>query len=208
MSSRDKYLAIGLIVLIFLGIGVFLLSDDSYVSIYVNGTDTLIKSFSINVFNDNSAMNQEIYQFIEVNVNDVDSNVSTIRSDITEIAHNYGYNDVTVKIESQFGENQLPMMTSVVGRSMLPKIHDGEKIIVLKTKDINVGDVVVAKDDEFGLLIKRVGDIKGNNVFLVSDNVKETRMENGVLTTFVGVRKWTHLTNIVGIAKIYNVQLN
>ena len=73
-----------------------------------------------------------------------------------------------------------------------------------KTHDIHVGDIVVAESDEYGGIIKRVDQIDGNDVHLISDN-KEVSYEhiNGVLYEVKGVTTWVDISDIHGVAISY-----
>jgi len=136
---------------------------------------------------------------------DIYSNITTIKEGITKIAHNQGYEKVTINFDSQLEDDGLPMLVNVDGRSMVPTLHDGEKLIIEKTKNIKAGDIVVANSSEYGLIIKRVNKTVGNEVYLISDNKNiETVVENGVVYEVVGVKTWVNINDIVGVAKILN----
>ncbi|MDR0912044.1 MAG: S24/S26 family peptidase [Methanobrevibacter sp.] len=205
---NKKFLIPFIILLIIIVSGLILFSDDVTINIYLNGTNSSVNSQSIPFLHDNANLNNEILYFINSDKNDLNSNIDTVKGNISLIAKNYGFNDININLKSQFGENVLPMMIVVSGRSMMPTIHDGENIIVEKTKNIHVNDIVVVNDNEYGLIIKRVGAINDNQVYLISDNVQETLIENGVPVTYVGLRKWTNINNIIGIARIFNVNVN
>ena len=85
------------------------------------------------------------------------------------------------------------------------EIRDGKKVLITPVsaedlKDIHVGDIVVAESDEYGGIIKRVDDINGNNVHLVSDN-KEVSYEyiHGVLYEIKGITTWVDISDINGV---------
>jgi len=151
-------------------------------------------------------MEDEILEYTAYEMNNVDSNVTTLKSGISEIARKYGFNNIIIDIESQFGKDELPMVVVVDGTSMLPTLQNGEKVIILKTKNVQIGNIVVAKDPEYKLLIKRVGKISGDKVFLSADNNNtETFFDNGIYYNVIAVEKWTNASNIVGVAKIFNI---
>ena len=152
-------------------------------------------------------MENEILNYSMKEMNSVNSNTSTFKHGISKITEKYGFTNTNIHINSQFGKDQLPLLVIVNGTSMFPTLQDGEEVIVHKTKNIKVGDIVVAKDPEYGLLIKRVGIISGNQVFLSADN-KEiiTLFENGTHYQIKSVEKWTNASNIVGVAKIFNIR--
>ena len=117
------------------------------------------------------------------------------------------------KIVSQFGTDQLPMPATVKGTSMVPTLQDGQEITILKTNNLNVGDIVVAVHPTYGLIVKRLSIIEGNQVYLTSDNknveiVKtKTTLPNGAVET-VTVQKtplntWISTENVIGVVKVY-----
>ncbi|KZX14877.1 peptidase S24-like protein [Methanobrevibacter cuticularis] len=194
------------IVAIAIGTAAYVFSDYVTIDLYLTGENATVNTLSFQVGKDIPKMEEEILNYSIHQMNNVDSDISSIKSGIREIAESYGFNNVNVNIKSQFGENQLPMSVLVDGISMVPTLKDGELIIIEKTNDIKVGDIIVAKDPEYGLLIKRVGIISGNNIFLASDNNDTvTVVENGVPTSMIAIEKWTNKTNVVGIARIFNV---
>ena len=73
-----------------------------------------------------------------------------------------------------------------------------------KTHDIHVGDIVVADSEEYGGIIKRVDQINGNDIHLISDN-KNISYEyiNGVLYEVKGVTTWVDISDIGGVVIDY-----
>ena len=118
---------------------------------------------------------QEMMKDIKKNViTDIASPNSTdesIKSDVRNIASKYDYN-ANVKIVSQYGTDDLPLFVTVNGTSMVPTLKNGQDIIVLKTNNLNVGDIVVAVHPTYGLIVKRLSRIEVNQVYLTSDNKK------------------------------------
>ncbi len=57
--------------------------------------------------------------------------------------------------------------------SMSPYLNPGDLVIILKTKNVHKGDVVVI-DKSGDYFIKRVVDIKEDKFFLEGDNKKES----------------------------------
>jgi signal peptidase I len=179
------------------------------ITVDTNGTAVTIKSSSFFV---PDAMLDEMKEKALSDVLDVDSTVASIQTDMQNIASKYNYT-VKVKVTSQFGENQLPMLATVKGTSMVPTLQDGQEIIVLKTTDFKVGDLVVAKHPEYNLIVKRVAIINGSQVYLKSDNRQveivsnQVRVINGVKQV-VTIEKtpldtWVPKTDIVGVVKEY-----
>ena len=64
-----------------------------------------------------------------------------------------------------------------VGKSMNPTLKDGEVVLVDRTAEIAVGDIVVAKHpiEQTGELIKRIARInERGHYFLVGDNLEDS----------------------------------
>jgi len=127
------------------------------------------------------------------------STVESIENDMQDIAEAYDYN-VTVTIDSQFGTDKLPMVATVKGTSMLPTLHEGQEVVLLKTKDIKVGDIVVARHPEHGLIVKRVAQIKSDQVYLMSDNREVTITNNMIIK---GLDTWLPTEDVVGVVMEY-----
>ena len=105
------------------------------------------------------------------------------------------------------------MAAKVKGTSMVPTLKDGQSILVLKTNNLKVGDIVVAIHPTYGLIVKRLSIIEGNQVYLTSDNKNieitntQTTLPNGLVET-VTVEKtplntWIQKTNVIGVVKVY-----
>ncbi len=92
------------------------------------------------------------------------------------------------------------MPATVKGTSMVPTLQDGQELVVLKTKDFKVGDIVVARHPTHGLIVKRLAQIEGNMVFLMSDN-REVTVTDNVITR--GLDTWLPIDDVVGVVKNY-----
>jgi len=188
-----------------LGLALFFFSDTAIVNVHLDGENVTVTSLSIPSGVDTKAMENEIREYTYREMNTVESNLTTLKSGISVIAGRH-FKNVEVNIESQFGKDQIPMLIKVTGTSMLPTIQDGERLILLKTQDVEVGDLVAVIDPEYGGLMKRIGKIEGDKVFLSSDNSgSPAYIENGTFQHMVSVEKWTDKSNIVGVAKIRNI---
>ncbi|MCC7550499.1 MAG: S24/S26 family peptidase [Methanobacterium sp.] len=206
-------LIIGLLVLLVAAAGsaLYLSSAQQNTGIIVttNGTEVTIQSTSW--FDVPEAMLDEMKVKALEDVQDPDSTVDSIKTDMQNIATKYNYT-VQVKISSQFGEDQLPMPATVKGTSMIPTLQDGQDIIVLKTTDFKVGDIVVAHHPDYNLIVKRIAAINGSQVYLKSDNRQveissQIQQVNGVQQV-VTIKKtpldtWLPATNVVGVVKNY-----
>jgi len=189
-----------------LGATAYSLSGDITINVRLDGENITVTSLTIPFGKNIGAMESEILNYANNEMNNVDSNITTLKSGVSEIARQYGFSNIIVDIESQFGKDELPMVVVVDGTSMFPTLKNGERVIIVKTKNIQVGDIVVAKDPKYRLLIKRVGKISGDKVFLSADNNNTKTFFNGRnYYKVIAVEKWTDASNIVGVAKIFNI---
>ncbi|BAM69742.1 MULTISPECIES: S24/S26 family peptidase [Methanothermobacter] len=178
--------------------------DSVDITIKTDGVNITVEADTIFFQKVPAGMEQEIGDYMADVINDPDSTVESIKKDVTDIAERYGYREVNVRIESQFGVDQLPMPAVVSGDSMYPTLKDGQDLIVLKTDRYSVGDIVIARHPEYGLIVKRVGKIEPERVYLMSDNKKVERIYT---PTSVIVRTplntWVPRSAIVGVVKEY-----
>ncbi|MGB9838450.1 S24/S26 family peptidase [Methanothermobacter sp.] len=187
--------------------GAFYYTENAHsvdIKIKTDGVNITVEADTIFFQKTPPEMEQEIGEYMADVINDPDSTVETIKANVTEIARSYGYSKVDVTIESQFGVDQLPMPAVVSGDSMYPTLRDGQELIVLKTDKYRVGDIVIAKHPDYGLIVKRVGKIEPSRVYLMSDN---KRVERIYTQTSVIIRTplntWVPRSAIVGVVKEY-----
>lgn len=158
------------------------------------------------IHGDLSRLNKDVVIFTNEQLNNESSNAESIKHGIADIAKGYGISDADVHIESQFGEDAIPMFCVVEGTSMVPTFQDGEYVIIEKTKNFKVGDCVVANVDEYGRVIKRASEINGSQVYLTSDNKTVSYEEHGGYVYKVeGLKTWTDRDNVVGVVRIHNI---
>ncbi len=175
-------------------------SNNLEITLKTNGTDIKVQASSFLFFN--RAPDSMIAEMQETALFDLQSDNSTVESvknDMRYIAQKYNYN-ITVKIDSPFGVDQLPMPATVKGTSMIPTLQDGQSIVILKTKEFKVSDLVVARHPTYGLIVKRISQIKDGQVYLMSDNRETIVTNNGIMK---GLDTWLPLENVVGVVKIY-----
>lgn len=180
----------------------FVLSQQSQnldVVVKTNGTDVQIQTYTLLFSNTPPSMKIEMEQRALNDVYDDKSSVDSLKNDIKNIAKSYNYT-VNVKIESQFGTDELPMPATVKGTSMLPTLQEGQDLIILKTSDFKVGDIVVARHPQYGLIVKRVAQIKGSQVYLMSDN-REVVVRGNTISR--GLDTWLPISEVVGVVKQY-----
>ncbi len=212
--KSNNWLILGVVILVILVFSMYSIVESNNLSITINtdGTSTNVNYQSFLMWTVPSEMEKEIKNKASGDVQSPNSTVDIIKSDIKSIASKYGYN-ANVNIVSQYGINQLPMEAKVKGTSMVPTLKDGQSILVLKTNNLKVGDIVVAMHPTYGLIVKRLSIIEGNQVYLTSDNKNieitntQTTLPNGSVET-VTVEKtplntWLPTANVIGVVKVY-----
>ena len=212
--KSNNWLILGVVILVILSFSMYSIVESNNLSITINtdGTSTNVNYQSFLIWTVPSEMEKEVKNKASGDVQSPNSTVDIIKSDIKSIASKYGYN-ANVNIVSQYGINQLPMAAKVKGTSMVPTLKDGQSILVLKTVNLTVGDIVVAMHPTYGLIVKRLSIIEGNQVYLTSDNKNieitntQTTLPNGSVET-VTVEKtplntWLPTANVIGVVKVY-----
>lgn len=200
MAKKIILALIILILIIFSGI-IFL--GNNTVDVYNDGENVTVETTTFSDI-DKHRLNKEICNYTLDVMNNTNTSISSYRHGIEDICRQYGLENVKINIESSIGPNQIPIIVTVDGTSMLPTLQDGQTVLLNKTHDIHVGDIVVAESDEYGGIIKRVDQIKGNEVHLISDN-KGISYEyiNGVLYEVSGITTWVDISDINGVVIRY-----
>lgn len=172
------------------------------VDIYFDGeSTTLTSNFNPDIQDD---LSNEIMDYLSNNIYNSSTDVDTMKEDIREICHSYGSIDCTVNIDSIIGEDQIPFIVWAEGESMLPTIQNGQYVLVNKTHDIHEGDIVSVDSKEYGGIMKRVDEINGDNVHLVSDNKNVYyKTIDGVTYEYKGLSTWVDISEIDGVAIYY-----
>ena len=198
-----KKIILALIVLFLLGFMALNFLGNDYVNVYIDGENVSVNTNTISNI-DTHDLNKEICDYALNVMDDPTADVETLKDGISNICSKYGLEDVEISIDSSFGKNQIPVIVYVDGTSMVPTLQDGQAVLINKTHDVNVGDIVVAESDEYGGIIKRVDEVDGNSIHLVSDN-KEISYEiiNGELYELKGISTWVDISDINGVAIKY-----
>ena len=209
-----NWLILGFVVLLLVATPLYSGFSTNNLSIIVdtNGSNTNVNYPSILAGSLPQGMMNEIKNKASDDVESSNSTADTVKADIKSIASKYNYN-ANVKIVSQFGTDQLPMIATVKGTSMVPTLQDGQEITIVKTNNLKVGDIVVAVHPTYGLIVKRLSIIDGTQVYLTSDNKNvevvntEKNLPNGTVET-ITVQKtplntWLPTENIIGVVKVY-----
>ncbi|AXV38591.1 MAG: S24/S26 family peptidase [Methanobacteriaceae archaeon] len=210
MKSRSWIIAGIIVVFIVAAASAYLYQglDKVDVTIDTNGTEITVKTTASIFNNAPPEMTTEIEQYVTNAVKDYHSTVESIQKDVQEIVKSYGYKEATVTINSQFGLNQLPMPAVVNGDSMVPTLKNGQQIVVLKTDNYKVGDIVVAVHPEYDLIVKRLSKIEGDRVYLTSDNknVETTTIYHSTyyeVITKTPLNTWLPKDSVIGVVKVY-----
>lgn len=203
MINLVKKIILVLIILIIIVCSFIFLFDNNSVDVYIECDEIAVESHTFSSI-DTTSLNTEICDLTLNVMNNTTSNITTLKDNITNICNEYGLDDVTINVDSIIGSNQIPVKAYVDGNSMFPTLKDGQSVIFNKTHDIHVGDIVVAESSEYGGIIKRVGEIDGNSVYLVSDN-KDVSYEyiNGAIYEVKGITTWVDISDINGVVIDY-----
>ena len=179
--------------------------------INTNGTNTYVTNETKLHGPKSEEMMQEIKKNAIMDVASPTSTDESIKSDVKNIASRYNYN-ANVKIISQYGIDELPLFATVNGTSMVPTLKNGQEILVLKTDNLKVGDIVVAIHPTYGLIVKRLSMIEVNQVYLTSDNKKveivdhKTTLSNGTIKTIKeqksSLNTWLPRNSVVGVVMV------
>lgn len=199
--AKKIILALVILILVVIFAMLFLFNDS--VDVYLDGENVSVETYTISNV-DTKSMNAEICDYTLEVMNDTTTDINDYKSNINDICGYYGLKDPEINVDSSIGPNQIPVIVYVDGTSMLPTLQDGQTALLNKTHNIKVGDIVVADSDEYGGIIKRVDEIDGNAVHLVSDN-KEVSYEyiNGALYEIKGITTWVDISNINGVVIDY-----
>ena len=193
-----KKIILAIIIIIIISIfALNFISKDS-VNLFTDGENITVSTNTFSNVNTRN-LNSEICDYTLEVMNDTSSNITTLNNGIKDICSKYGLKNPEINIDSSIGKNQIPVIVHVSGTSMLPTLQDGQTALLNKTKDIHVGDIVVADSDEYGMVIKRVGDINGDEIYLESDNKNVSYEQiNGTLYEIKGITTWVDFSDING----------
>lgn len=203
--AKKGFLALIIAAIILLAVAAFFVSFGESVLVYNDGENISVTTFVSPLSGiDTNKLNDEISEYTFYVMNSPDGDAKTLTEGIQQICSSYGIDHIKVKIDSPLGLNKIPVLFHVNGTSMNPTIDDGQTVLLEKTKNINVDDIVVAKTSQYGNIIKRVSEIKGDKVLLVSDN-KNIKYEeiNGTTYRTQGISIWVTIDDIYGVVVKY-----
>ena len=198
-----KKIILALIILFLLILAGFFIIDKNSVNVYLDGENITVETHTLSGI-DTKSLNSAICSYTINVMNNTTANATTLRNGIEDLCNYYGLENAEISINSTLGPDQIPVIAYVDGTSMLPTLQDGQSVLINKTHNIKVGDIVVAESDEYGGIIKRVDQINGNDVHLVSDN-KQVSYEtiNGVVYEVKGITTWVDISDINGVVIEY-----
>ena len=200
MAKKIILALILIIVIVFLAIFV---ANNNTVAVFNDGENITVETHSLSAANID-LFNEEVCDLTLNIMNDTESNITTLKEGIEGLCEKYKIDDAKITIDSSIGPNQIPVLVHVDGTSMLPTLKDGQTVLLNKTHNVHVGDIVVAESGEYGGIIKRVDSINGDSVHLVSDN-KNIAYEyiNGQLYEIKGISTWVDISDINGVVIDY-----
>lgn len=194
-----KRIILILIILIIIAVFFIYFNVNNSVNVYLDGENISVKTTAIENGNIDE-INNEIINLTSDIMNNTSSNITTLKEGIYQICYNNGIENPKITIDSSIGKNQIPVIVKVEGKSMLPTLKSGQKVLINKTHDLHVGDIVTANSKDYGPIIKRVEQIDGSQVHLVSDNKNITyEYINNELYKVEGVRTWVDISDINGV---------
>lgn len=157
-------------------------------------------TIDLDVPNDDIFLHDEINRCISRQITDNACNASTLKEEVKGICEDYGIDDPQVELKSPYGDNSFIFLSRGIGISMFPTLKNGDMVVLNKTHDFQVGDIVAAVyPNEYGGIMKRVSVIRGDEVYLISDNVNGTFVKNGERYEYEGLRTWVSMSDIKGV---------
>ena len=203
--AKKCILAFILIIILAIFLGIFLTEDNGSVDVYIDGENVTASTHpGLNTEINTDELNNEICNYALESMNQPNTNIDTLKSGIHDICLSHGLDTSNINIDSSLGENNVPVIFQVDGTSMLPTLQDGQNVLVNKTQNVHIGDIVVANSSEYGNIIKRVDQVNDNQIHLVSDNKNvEYSQINGVLYETKGIRTWVDSSDIYGVVIKY-----
>lgn len=207
--KKIHYFLIFLLVLILAVSVVYAGSDSISFDVTVDGNQVSVTDSSIPFFDaDTSALDNQIIDYAANQSVEINTNTDSFKQGVNEIAKSYGYSNADVNIDSPLGDGSLPLVSKVEGTSMEPTLHNGDTLMINRTRNIQAGEIVVCNDTEYGLIVKRVGQVNGNNLYLQSDNKsRELVFNNNGVYVEEGLHKWVTIDRIIGVVK-YDLSQN
>ncbi len=203
--AKKCILAFIIIVILAIFLGIFLIGDADSVDVYIDGENVTTSTHpGLNTETNIDELNEEICNYTLQAMNQPNTNINTLKSGIEDICLKHGFNTTNIKIDSSLGENSVPVIFQVDGTSMVPTLQDGQEVLVNKTQNVHVGDIVVTDSAEYGKIIKRVNQVNGSEIYVVSDNKNVEYSEiDGEIYETKGITTWVDSSDIYGVVVEY-----
>lgn len=203
--ANKATLVVGIIVIVLLIVAGYFIFIGESVNVYIDGenvtSQTIVSPFA---GIDTNKLNEEICNYTFDTMNNTTGDAKSLKQGILRICLAHGLDNVKVHIDSALGEDKIPIIYHVEGTSMYPTLNDGQTVLVEKTKSVNVGNIVVANSSEYGNIIKRVSEVKGDKIYLTSDNTDVNyEYKNGNLYETKGINTWVSNNDIYGVVVQY-----
>ena len=192
-----------IIAIVAIGAGIFLSGSSCTVDVYIDG-ENATASIESNKDVDKAKINKEICDYTLKSMDRPNIDADTLKEGIKDICSKHGFITTDVNLDSSLGKNSIPVFFIVDGTSMVPTLQDGQDVLVNKTQNVHVGDIVVADSSVYGNIIKRVDQVNDNQIHLVSDNKNVEYTEiNGAIYETKGISTWVDSSDIYGVVIKY-----
>lgn len=159
-------------------------------------------SFSVNLNSDENyyELSDRLTECISNQSHNTSANITTLRRDLRQICLDYGLEDPNITITSPYGDDTFITSAIGVGISMEPTLKSGANLVLNKTHDVHVGDIVAIDSPKYGPICKRIARVRGDKVFAISDNVNGSYVKDGKRINYEGIRTWENISDIDGVA--------
>ena len=148
--AKKTILVLIIIILLIIFAGNLILNKQC-IEIYIDGENVTASSNVPILSNINiTELNRDLCNYTFLVMDNSSSNITTLKNGLKNISNSYGLDNPEIKIDSSIGENQIPIIFYVDGTSMIPTLQDGQSVLLNKTKNIHVGDIVISNSKEYG----------------------------------------------------------
>ena len=177
-------LVVIIIAIVAIGAGILLSGSSSTVNVYIDGENV---TTSINSSSDvGEGVAEEIQDYTLQLMDQPNANTDTLKEGIKDICSKHGFTANNINIDSSLGKNSIPVIFE----------NNGQDVLVNKTQNINVGDIVVVNSTEYGLFVGSVDQVNGSQIHVVNDeNAGYSEFNGGVYE----ISAWLDSSDIHGV---------
>ena len=177
-------LVVIIIAIVAIGAGILLSGSSSTVNVYIDGENV---TTSINSSSDvGEGVAEEIQDYTLQLMDQPNANTDTLKEGIKDICSKHGFTANNINIDSSLGKNSIPVIFE----------NNGQDVLVNKTQNINVGDIVVVNSTEYGLFVGSVDQVNGSQIHVVNDeNAGYSEFNGGVYE----ISAWLDSSDIRGV---------